>query len=105
MSTFVDEDPRPGVPVETVELAKPYSPRTDSEFEYVGHLVIEQARSVTELHGKFASPHEVYGVLCEELDEFFEEVRKRRTERDPQRMRAELIDIAAAALRAAAEIR
>lgn len=57
-----------------------------------------------EKYGPFASAHEAYGVLREELEEFFEHVRQKPEKRDGVAMRAELIDIAAAALRYASEI-
>lgn len=54
-------------------------------------------------HGPMSSHHEAYAVILEELDEYWEEVRKRRSERDPQAMRAELVQIAAMAARAATD--
>lgn len=52
----------------------------------------------------FNSAHEAYGVLAEEVNEFWDEVKKRRTLRNPQRMREELIQIAAVAIRAAVDL-
>jgi hypothetical protein len=52
----------------------------------------------------FSSPHELYGVLAEEMAELFDEVRMREDRRSLQRLRAELIDIAVVALRGAAEV-
>ncbi len=51
-------------------------------------------------HASFHSVHEAYAVLLEEVDEFWEEVRKKRKERDPAKMREELVQIAAVAWRA-----
>lgn len=51
----------------------------------------------------FNSAHEAYGVLAEEFDEFWDEVKINQKRRDPYKMRAELIQIAAVATRAAAE--
>lgn len=48
-------------------------------------------------HGPFASHHEVYGVLAEELHEYLDSIHKHTP--DPE----ELIDIASAALRAAVQ--
>lgn len=67
----------------------------------LGDLVSRRAKELTKEHGNFASPHEVYGVLVEELDEFFEVVRKPETLRSTTKMVRELVDIASAALRAA----
>jgi hypothetical protein len=49
------------------------------------------------------SHHEAYSVILEELDEYWEEVRKRRTLRDPNAMYLELVQIAAMAARAAVD--
>jgi len=49
---------------------------------------------------RFNSPHEVFGILSEEVKEFFDEVCKR----DPSALRRELLDVAAVALRAASEL-
>ena len=53
-------------------------------------------------HGEFRSAHEAYGVLAEEVDEFWAEVKKKRADRSPAAMRAELIQVAAVAIKAAA---
>lgn len=50
-------------------------------------------------HGDLHSHHEAYGVLCEEIAEYFDEVRKQ--EPHVQAMRDELLQIAAVALRTA----
>lgn len=53
-------------------------------------------------HGpKYASYHEAYGVLKEEVDEFWEEVRLKEANRKPENLRHELIQVAAVAIRAA----
>jgi hypothetical protein len=54
----------------------------------------------TKLHAPLNSAHEAYAVILEELDEFKAEVWKKRSERDPSAMRAELIQLAAMAVRA-----
>jgi hypothetical protein len=50
------------------------------------------------------SAHEAYAVILEELEEFWEEVRLKREERNPLHMRDELVQVAAMALRAAVEL-
>lgn len=67
-------------------------------------LVALRARQLTDHHGEFASPHEMYAVIFEEVCEFFDEVRRQDHERCNARLMRELIDIAAAALRAANQI-
>jgi len=51
-------------------------------------------------HGDFNSLHEAYAVILEEVDEFWDEVKKKKEVRDSERIREELIDIAAACLKA-----
>lgn len=50
------------------------------------------------------SAHEAYAVILEELDELWAEVRKKQTEHDHSAMYAELVQIAAMAARAAADV-
>ena len=76
-------------------------------------LQIQQAR---EKYGYFNSTHEVYGVLIEEISEFFDEVRKKTVisdetdnefsfaETKKRRMIEELRQIAAVSLRAIDEL-
>jgi len=67
-------------------------------------LVSLRARQLTERFGPFASTHEIYGVLAEELDEFFAVVKQRESVRSTTKMIRELVDIASAALRAANQL-
>lgn len=62
---------------------------------------LERARGQ---HAPLNSAHEAYAVILEELDEFKAEVWKKRSERDPAKMRAELIQIAAMAIRAVEDL-
>jgi NTP pyrophosphatase (non-canonical NTP hydrolase) len=50
-------------------------------------------------YGKFHSAHEGFGVLYEEVDEFWEEVRKKASKRSKKDMRNELIQIISVAMR------
>lgn len=47
----------------------------------------------------FHTPHEGYAVLLEEVDELWEEVKKRPASRDTDAMRREAIQVAAMAIR------
>lgn len=38
-------------------------------------LVLDEITSSVDKYGEFNSPHEAYGVLCEELAELFDEIR------------------------------
>lgn len=51
------------------------------------------------------SSHEAYAVIREELDEFWDEVKKKRSERDPELMKKELIQVAAMAIRAIHDVK
>jgi len=66
---------------------------------------VEQKQAL-ETYGHFNSTHEVYGVLIEEVQEFFEIVREKpNTELKSERMIEELDQIRAIATRAMNEIR
>lgn len=56
------------------------------------------------MHAPYTSSHHGYAVLLEEVDELWEEVRKRRQNRDPLAMLRELIQIAAVAARFAEDV-
>ncbi len=51
-------------------------------------------------HGEFASLHEAYAVLLEEVDELWDEVKKKEELRDKENIRLELLQIAAMAYKA-----
>ena len=71
-------------------------------------LVAEQARQQAEhvlaKYGLLASPHEAHSVLLEEIAELFDEVRKQGRMRSRGQMRRECVDIAAVAIRYAAQL-
>jgi hypothetical protein len=52
------------------------------------------------LHAPLNSHHEAYAVILEELDEYWDEVRKKASKRDLKAMRTELIQTAAMCVRA-----
>lgn len=70
-------------------------------FEELQRREIEFARSG---HKPINSVHEGYAVILEELDEFWEEVRKKRCDRSKARMVEELVQIAAMAQRTAEDV-
>jgi thiamine pyrophosphate-dependent acetolactate synthase large subunit-like protein len=75
-------------------------PIDDSVVGAVQNVLDELARAI-ETHGRtFASMHEAHSVILEELEEFWEEVRKKKSERSQPRMRFELCQIAAMAIKA-----
>ena len=69
------------------------------ELGVILHDVASEVVRTTELHGNFRSAHEMYGVLIEEVDELWEIVKQKRKNRDRAAMRAELVQIAAMAIK------
>ncbi len=51
------------------------------------------------MNGAFHSAHEGYAVILEELDELWEQVRLKRSQRDVDQMRREAVQVGAMALR------
>lgn len=47
----------------------------------------------------FHSVHQGYAVILEELDELWDEIRKKPEDRDPAKLRAEAVQVAAMAIR------
>ena len=62
-------------------------------------VLAEAARAET-LHAPMNSAHEAYAVILEEVDELWDEVKKKQSQRNNAAMRSELIQIAAMAVRA-----
>lgn len=62
-------------------------------------LVTQEFRSATEKHGSFNSAHEGYAVLLEEVDELWDEVKKKTKKRSSEKLRNEAKQCAAMALR------
>lgn len=60
----------------------------------------KEMREATDEHGRMKSAHEAYSVILEELDEFWDEVRKKESNRDKANMKKELIQLGAMAIRA-----
>lgn len=56
-------------------------------------------------YGPITGAHDAYGRILEEVDEFWEEVRKRDAHRIPSKMSEELVQIAAMAQRAAEDLK
>ena len=68
----------------------------------VRHAVENERRVSQEMFGDFASMHEAYGVLAEEVSELFDAVKLKQQVPERKRMIAkEAIQIAAVALRIA----
>jgi hypothetical protein len=74
--------------------------RTTLSTEYILSAVANELETAVKRYGPMTSPHEAYAVIYEELFEYFEEVRKKPHARNKDLMRAELIQLAAMAIRA-----
>ena len=70
---------------------------------FINDVALELSRA-EKLHPKMHSLHEAFAVILEEVDEFKAEVWKKDSERDGDKIRAELIQIAAMAWRAARDM-
>jgi NTP pyrophosphatase (non-canonical NTP hydrolase) len=65
-------------------------------------MVAEELARARTLHPKkINSPHEGYAVLLEELEEVWEEIKKKRSERSYEHLLDELVQVAAMAQRVA----
>ena len=62
--------------------------------------VANEVTDATLKHKPYNSAHEAYGVLMEEVEEFFDEVKLKRELRNKANMRKELLQVAACAIRA-----
>ncbi len=64
-------------------------------------IVISNEVERSKMHGdSFASLHEAYAVILEELDEVWEIARMKKRDRDPHEIRKELVQLAAMAVKA-----
>ena len=61
--------------------------------------VLNELNVATQLHGPFNSAHEGYAVIKEELDELWDEIKLKRSERNPVNLREEAVQVAAMAIR------
>lgn len=66
--------------------------------------VSEELDKALRKHPKFASAHEGWAVIREEVDELWDEVKVRQAKRRRDKMRKEAIQVAAMALRFALEV-
>lgn len=69
--------------------------------DFIGKLIEKEKAQGLSKFGKFMSRHELYAVLLEEVEEFWEVIRKNKPNLDAI---AELIQIAAVAKRGAEEL-
>lgn len=62
-------------------------------------LVADEVTRTSEHHDEFNSAHEGYAVLAEEVDELWDEIKKRPETRSNAALRKEAIQVAAMAVR------
>ena len=74
------------------------------EMKPFGELVAKEIKKARELHGPMRSVHEGYSIILEELDEVWEEVKKKTKERDMESLLKELIQVAATAQKMAEDV-
>jgi hypothetical protein len=68
------------------------------------NLVEAELASARKQHGKIAGAHDGYGRILEEVDEFWDWVKRRSSMRDRNSMCNELVQIAAMAQRTAEDL-
>lgn len=61
--------------------------------------VVEELDRAMKAYPKINSPHEGYAILKEEVDELWDEVKKKQAVHDKEAMRKECVQIAAMAIR------
>jgi hypothetical protein len=71
----------------------------DAKVEKALDEVDEELAEATENYPPMRNYHEGYAVILEELDELWDEIKKRPTERDAKSLRNEARQVAAMALR------
>ncbi len=71
---------------------------------FLNDMTLELEKAET-LHGSYNSYHEAYAVILEELDEFWEIVRKKTQDRNDKKAYAELVQIAVTAWRTARDLK
>ena len=70
----------------------------------VAEVVLAELQRATSMYGPMHSPHEGFAILKEEVDELWDEVKRKPLERSNERMREEAIQIAAMAMRFAIDV-
>lgn len=73
--------------------------KLDTRFEDAFQEVRHELEEATRQYSSFRTAHEGYAILLEEVDELWDEIKKKPTERDSRKLRAEAKQVAAMALR------
>ena len=61
--------------------------------------VCEELQEAMKVNQLFTSPHHGYAIILEELDELWDEVKKKESKRDIKNMRAEVVQVGAMAMK------
>jgi len=94
-------------PCETTITPIHMDPTEKTEYYYVAlkmtfpELVEAELKNARAKHQPIQSAHEGYAVIAEEVEEFWDEVKKKRQDRDKTLMLHELVQLAAMARRTA----
>jgi len=70
----------------------------DEKIEAAILAVLVELKNAMAKHGSYGGPHEAYAVILEEMDEFWDEVKRKLPL--PAAMKSELVQVAATAIRA-----
>ena len=68
-------------------------------YEPIVAAIVNEVERAEQLHKPINSLHEGYAVIAEELDEFWDHVKRKARDRDPVAVRMELIQTAAMCVR------
>ena len=71
----------------------------DNKIDLAMEFIKKELTRATKMHGPFNSPHEGLSVIWEEFEELKEEVWLKTSERDPDHMLEESVQLAAMALK------
>jgi hypothetical protein len=74
-------------------------PTDDAKIKRVMAMVEHELRAAGEKNGPMLSAHEGYGLILEELDELWDEVKKKKRLRDRKLMTTEAMQVSAMAAR------
>jgi len=69
----------------------------EANIHIISMQVMKELLRATEMHGRMRSTHEGYAVILEEVDELWDEVKKKKP--STQRLEDEAIQVAAMAMR------
>lgn len=81
------------------------NPHAITDANQFAKLVLEEFYKATGKHGAFNNLHEAYAVILEEVDELWDETKKKPQVRDYENIKLELIQIAAMCMRAAVDLK